>query len=104
MNYNKVNVITNELSNTKEFRPVEELYVAKDVTIKNLYDRINALEKALSERDKELATYKTSIQEAFKLLQAKFDLVSDGISKTNDATNAEIANIKQSIQLLGGVL
>lgn len=104
MNYNKVNVISNELSNTKEFKPLGDLLIAENLTVNDLVRTVNKLLTDLQALNTELATYKGSVREAFMNLQHKFDMLSISIENNRTATDADLNNIKEAIKLLGGVL
>ena len=104
MNNNKVNVITNDLANTKNYVPIGNINITDDLTIDKLVTIVFNLSKELELVKQNLTTYKETVKEAISLLQAKFDDLSKAIETNKVSVTAEINNIKESIKLLGGVL
>lgn len=104
MNFNKVNTITNELSNQKEYVPLGEIHINSETTVNDLLLIVLHLKDELNKTRENLATYKENTRAAFDKLQEKFETLSNTISVNNNYLKAEINNIKESIKLLGGVL
>lgn len=104
MNNNKINVITNELSNEKKYIPIGNVNITPDITVNDLIIMIGRLKEDLKKTNDNLATYKTSVTASLNKIQTNIDNISNAIEKSDTHLNAEIKNIKESIKLLGGVL
>lgn len=104
MNFNKVNVITNELSNTKDYIPVGEIKINPETDINTLLQMVVELQKNLIATNNSLATFKKEANQKITALQVENDKLLTLVQTNKNLTTAEIANIKESIKLLGGVL